>query len=328
MKFDIIGDEPILSTSTGRFVLFPIEYNEIWSMYKKAQSSFWTSEEIDLSNDINDWNNKLNANEKFFVSRVLAFFAASDGIVNENLIRHFSNEIQVPEARCFYGFQIMMENIHSETYSLLIQTYIRNAPERSMLFNSIETIPCINRKAKWALQWIQDNKFTFAERLVAFAAIEGIFFSASFACIFWMKKRGLMPGLTFSNELISRDEGMHTEFACLILSLLQRRPHVRVITSIVMEAVDIEQQFVKEAIPIRLIGMNSNLMCNYVEFVADQLLAMLGCGKIYNTGNPFDFMDMISVDGKTNFFERRVSEYQKARVFNDTESIKHEFKSL
>lgn len=214
-------------------------------MYKKAQSSFWTSEEIDLSSDITDWNNKLNVNEKFFLSRVLAFFAASDGIVNENLIRHFSNEIQVPEARCFYGFQIMMENIHSETYSLLIQTYIRDAPERSMLFNSIETIPCIKRKAKWALQWIQDNRFTFAERLVAFAAIEGIFFSASFACIFWMKKRGLMPGLTFSNELISRDEGMHTEFACLILSLLQRRPHARVITSIVIEAVDIEQQFVK-----------------------------------------------------------------------------------
>ena len=304
--------------------------SKIWQMYKKAEASFWTAEEMDLSKDLHDWNNRLNDNERHFVSHVLAFFAASDGIVNENLVERFSNEVQAAEARCFYGFQIMMENIHSETYSLLIDTYIKDAAEREYLFDAVETIPCVKKKADWALTWISDRQSTFAERLVAFAAVEGIFFSGSFASIFWLKKRGLMPGLTFSNELISRDEGMHTDFACLLFSHLRRRPHPDTVNEIITQAVVIEQEFLtgrltsvlsaslltvsSDALPVALIGMNAELMCQYIEFVADRLLVALGCPKHYNSTNPFDFMDMISLQGKTNFFEKRVSDYSKAGV--------------
>ncbi|EJU06229.1 ribonucleotide reductase small subunit [Dacryopinax primogenitus] len=307
-------DEPLLKSTQRRFVLFPIQYHEIWQMYKKAEASFWTAEEMDLSKDLHDWQNRLNNNERHFISHVLAFFAASDGIVNENLVERFSNEVQAAEARCFYGFQIMMENIHSETYSLLIDTYIKDAEQREYLFDAIDTIPCIKRKADWALKWISDKRSTFAERLVAFAAVEGIFFSGSFAAIFWMKKRGLMPGLTFSNELISRDEGMHTDFACLLFSHLRRRPHPDTVRKIITEAVLIEQTFLTDALPVALIGMNSNLMNQYIEFVADRLLVALGNEKVYNVTNPFDFMDLISLQGKTNFFEKRVSDYAKAGV--------------
>ncbi|KAE9410349.1 ribonucleotide reductase small subunit [Gymnopus androsaceus JB14] len=299
------NEEPLLQESRRRF---------IWQMYKKAEASFWTAEEMDLSKDLHDWNNRMNDSERFFISRVLAFFAASDGIVNENLLERFSNEVQVAEARCFYGFQIMMENIHSETYSLLIDTYIKDPVERDYLFDAIETIPCIKRKAEWALRWINDNDSVFGERLVAFAAVEGIFFSGSFASIFWMKKRGLMPGLTFSNELISRDEGMHTDFACLLFSHLKRRPHPDTVRHIITEAVGIEQEFLTDALPVSMIGMNAKLMCQYIEFVADRLLVALGNDKVYNSTNPFDFMDMISLQGKTNFFEKRVSDYSKAGV--------------
>ncbi|KIJ20157.1 hypothetical protein PAXINDRAFT_67250 [Paxillus involutus ATCC 200175] len=308
------SEEPLLKESKRRFVLFPIQYHEIWQMYKKAEASFWTAEEMDLSKDIHDWNNRLNDNERHFISHVLAFFAASDGIVNENLVERFSNEVQAAEARCFYGFQIMMENIHSETYSLLIDTYIKDPAQREYLFDAVETIPCVKRKADWALKWISDQHSTFAERLVAFAAVEGIFFSGSFASIFWLKKRGLMPGLTFSNELISRDEGMHTDFACLLFSHLKRRPHPDVVKHIITEAVKIEQEFLTDALPVSLIGMNAKLMCQYIEFVADRLLVSLGNEKVYNVANPFDFMDMISLQGKTNFFEKRVSDYSKANV--------------
>ncbi|KAJ7179889.1 ribonucleotide reductase small subunit [Mycena crocata] len=310
------SEEPLLKESRRRFVLFPIQYHEIWQMYKKAEASFWTAEEMDLSKDLHDWNNKLNGDERHFISHVLAFFAASDGIVNENLLERFSNEVQVAEARCFYGFQIMMENIHSETYSLLIDTYIKEPAERDYLFDAIETIPCIKRKADWAIRWINDEKSTFGERLVAFAAVEGIFFSGSFASIFWMKKRGLMPGLTFSNELISRDEGMHTDFACLLFTHLKRRPHPDTVRRVITEAVAIEQEFLTVALPVGLIGMNAKLMCQYIEFVADRLLVALGNDKVYNSSNPFDFMDMISLQGKTNFFEKRVSDYSKANISN------------
>ncbi|ESK97534.1 ribonucleotide reductase small subunit [Moniliophthora roreri MCA 2997] len=307
-------EEPLLKESRRRFVLFPIQYQEIWRMYKRAEASFWTAEEIDLSNDLMDWNHRLNDSERYFVSRVLAFFAASDGIVNENLVERFSNEVQVAEARCFYGFQIMMENIHSEAYSLLIDTYIKDPTERQYLFDAIETIPCIRRKADWAIRWISDKQTSFAERLVAFAAVEGIFFSGSFASIFWIKKRGLMPGLTYSNELISRDEGLHTEFASLLFTHLKRRPHPDIIRKIIAEAVSIEQDFLTDALPVDLIGMNASLMRQYIEFVADRLLVSLGNEKWYNATNPFDFMDMISLQGKTNFFEKRVSDYAKANV--------------
>ncbi|EJD01448.1 ribonucleotide reductase small subunit [Fomitiporia mediterranea MF3/22] len=306
--------EPLLVESKRRFVLFPIQYHEIWQMYKKAEASFWTAEEMDLSKDQHDWQNKLNDNERHFISHVLAFFAASDGIVNENLVERFSNEVQAAEARCFYGFQIMMENIHSETYSLLIDTYIKDPVQREYLFDAVETIPCIKRKADWALHWISDKRSTFGERLVAFAAVEGIFFSGAFASIFWLKKRGLMPGLTFSNELISRDEGMHTDFACLLFSHLRRRPHPDTVKKIITDAVKIEQEFLTDALPVSLIGMNAKLMCQYIEFVADRLLTALGNEKVYNSTNPFDFMDMISLQGKTNFFEKRVSDYAKAGV--------------
>src|SRR6201996_6641448 len=292
---------------------------QIWQVYKKAEASFWTAEEMDLSKDLHDWNNKLNDDERHFISHVLAFFAASDGIVNENLLERFSNEVQVAEARCFYGFQIMMENIHSETYSLLIDTYIKEPAQREFLFDAIETIPCIKRKAEWAIKWIQDEKSTFGERLVAFAAVEGIFFSGSFASIFWMKKRGLMPGLTFSNELISRDEGMHTDFACLLISHLKHRPSKKAIEDIIVEAVGIEQEFLTEALPCALLGMNATLMKQYIEFVADRLLLALGNIKVYNATNPFDFMENISLSGKTNFFEKRVGDYQKSGVMASTQ---------
>ncbi|PPQ77353.1 hypothetical protein CVT25_010935 [Psilocybe cyanescens] len=306
-------EEPLLKESKRRFVLFPIQYPEIWTFYKKAQASFWTAEEIDLSHDLWDWD-RLNSGEKHFISHVLAFFAASDGIVNENLVERFSNEVQLPEARCFYGFQIMMENVHSETYSLLIDAYIKEPEERNFLFQAIENIPCVKSKADWALYWISDKKSTFAERLVAFAAVEGIFFSGSFAAIFWMKKRGLMPGLTFSNELISRDEGLHTDFACLLFAYLKRRPHPKTILRIITEAVEIEKDFLTNALPVDLIGMNAKLMRQYIEFVADRLLVSFGNPKHYGAANPFDFMDMISLQGKTNFFEKRVSDYQKASI--------------
>lgn len=275
---------------------------------------------MDLLKDMHDWNGRLNDNERRFISHVLAFFAASDGIVNENLVERFSTEVQVAEARCFYGFQIMMENIHSETYSLLIDTYIKDPAERERLFDAIENIPCVKRKADWALRWISDKRSTFAERLVAFAAVEGIFFSGSFAAIFWLKKRGLMPGLTFSNELISRDEGMHTDFACLLFSHLRRRPHPDTVERVITEAVKIEQEFLTDALPVRLIGMNAELMCQYIEFVADRLLVSFGNEKVYKATNPFDFMDMISLQGKANFFERRVSDYSKANFTRSTRS--------
>ncbi|PNP43232.1 hypothetical protein THARTR1_11130 [Trichoderma harzianum] len=317
-------DEPILQENPQRFVLFPIKYHEIWQMYKKAEASFWTAEEIDLSKDLHDWNNRLNDDEKYFISHILAFFAASDGIVNENLVERFSGEVQIPEARCFYGFQIMMENIHSETYSLLIDTYIKENSQRSYLFNAIETIPCIRKKADWAIKWIQDKNSSFAQRLVAFAAVEGIFFSGAFASIFWVKKRGLMPGLTFSNELISRDEGLHTDFACLLHSHLKNRASKEVIRDIITDAVRIEQEFLTEALPCALLGMNSSLMKQYIEFVADRLLVALGNEKVYKSSNPFDFMENISLGGKTNFFEKRVADYQKAGVMNSTKKVVEE----
>ncbi|CCX34706.1 ribonucleotide reductase [Pyronema domesticum] len=311
------ADEPLLMENKQRFVLFPIKYHEIWQMYKKAEASFWTAEEIDLSKDLHDWNKRLNNDERYFISHVLAFFAASDGIVNENLVQRFSNEVQVPEARCFYGFQIMMENIHSETYSLLIDTYVSDSKQRAYLFDAIETIPCIKKKAEWAIKWIEDTESTFAQRLVAFAAVEGIFFSGSFASIFWLKKRGLMPGLSFSNELISRDEGLHTDFACLLFSHLKNRPSQDAVRDIIIEAVGIECEFLTEALPVALLGMNSKLMVQYIEFVADRLLLSLGNPKHYNSTNPFDFMESISLNGKTNFFEKRVGDYQKAGVFSN-----------
>ncbi|KAG0270395.1 Ribonucleotide-diphosphate reductase (RNR), small subunit [Actinomortierella ambigua] len=311
-------DEPILKPNPRRFVLFPIKFHEVWQMYKKAEASFWTAEEVDLSKDMNDWDNKLTSDEKYFISHILAFFAASDGIVNENLLERFSNEVQIPEARCFYGFQIMIENIHSEMYSLLIDTYVKEPAQRDHLFDAVDTIPCIRKKAAWAMRWISDQNSTFAERLVAFAAVEGIFFSGAFASIFWLKKRGLMPGLTFSNELISRDEGLHTDFACLLFSLLRNRTDPKRVNAIITEAVAIEQEFLTDALPVKLIGMNSQLMSQYIEFVADRLLVALGNPKHYNAENPFDFMDLISLQGKTNFFEKRVSDYQKAGVMSST----------
>jgi len=308
----VVNDEPILRENKDRFVLFPIKHKSIWEMYKKAEASFWTAEEIDLSTDTNDWENKLNDDERYFIKNVLAFFAASDGIVNENLAVNFMNEVQYPEARCFYGFQIMMENIHSETYSLLIDTYIKNEAEKQHLFNAIETVPSVSKKAEWALRWIE--KGNFAERLIAFAAVEGIFFSGSFCSIFWLKKRGLMQGLSFSNQLISRDEGLHCDFACLLYKELKNKLSEESVKEIIANAVEIEKEFVTESLPVQLIGMNADLMCQYIEFVADRLLLSLGYSKIYKSTNPFDFMEMISLQGKTNFFEGRVSEYQKSGV--------------
>lgn len=314
----VTENEPILRENKDRFVLFPIKHADIWKMYKQAEASFWTAEEIDLSADLTDWADRLNDDERHFIKHVLAFFAASDGIVNENLAVNFMNEVQYPEARCFYGYQIMIENIHSETYSLLIDTYIKDSTEKNRLFNAIETVPAVTRKAEWALRWIE--KGSFAERLVAFAAVEGIFFSGSFCSIFWLKKRGLMPGLSFSNELISRDEGLHCDFACLLYrQLLNKLPEARV-REIITHAVEIEKEFVTDALPVQLIGMNAGLMRQYIEFVADRLLMELGCSKVYNATNPFDFMEMISLQGKTNFFEKKVAEYQKAGVMSDKQA--------
>jgi ribonucleoside-diphosphate reductase beta chain len=305
--------EPILVSNNSRFVLFPIQHDDIWSFYKRAQASIWTAEEIDLGADLFDWENKLNDNERHFIKHILAFFAASDGIVNENLAENFLSEVQYTEAKFFYGFQIAMENIHSETYSLLIDAYIKDSAEKTHLFNAIDTLDCVKKKAEWALRWIDNG--TFAERLVAFAAVEGIFFSGSFCSIFWLKKRGLMPGLAFSNELISRDEGLHCDFACLLYNnhVVEKLSKDQV-EKIIRDAVEIEKEFVCDALPVKLIGMNSDLMSQYIEFVADRLLNEFGNNKIYNAANPFDFMDMISIQGKTNFFEKRVGEYQKAGV--------------
>ncbi len=307
--------DPILEPNNNRFVLFPIQHDDIWAFYKKAEASFWTAEEIDLSPDLIDWENKLNDDEKHFIKHVLAFFAASDGIVNENLAENFLSEVQYTEAKFFYGFQIAIENIHSETYSLLIDTYIKDTAEKNHLFNAIDTLDCVKKKADWALRWI--DKGSFAERLVAFAAVEGIFFSGSFCSIFWLKKRGLMPGLAFSNELISRDEGLHCDFACLLYNNhVQNKLSKDAIRTIILDAVEIEKEFVTDALPVKLIGMNSDLMQQYIEFVADRLLQELGNEKEFNVSNPFDFMEMISIQGKTNFFEKRVAEYQKAGVLD------------
>tara|TARA_B100001287_G_scaffold151763_1_gene127715 strand:- start:3186 stop:4229 length:1044 start_codon:yes stop_codon:yes gene_type:complete len=308
-------EEPILKDNPNRFVLFPIQHADIWKMYKKQEASIWTAEELDLSPDLIDWETKLNDDERFFIKHVLAFFAASDGIVNENLAENFLSEVQYTEAKFFYGFQIMMENIHSETYSLLIDTYIKDTKEKKYLFNAIETFEPVKKKAEWAMRWIENG--SYAERLISFAAVEGIFFSGSFCSIFWLKKRGLMPGLTFSNELISRDEGLHCDFACLLYNKhLVNKLSKEQVQKIISDAVEIEKEFVTESLPVRLIGMNADLMSQYIEFVADRLLTELGNGKIYNTSNPFDFMDMINLQGKTNFFEKRVGDYQKAGVLN------------
>ena len=310
--------EPLLKENKNRFVIFPIEHHDIWEWYKKSEASFWTAEEIDLHQDLSDWNNKLNDDERYFIKHILAFFAASDGIVNENLAENFVNEVQYSEAKFFYGFQIMMENIHSETYSLLIDTYVKDEKEKDKLFNAIDRFPAIMEKAKWALKWIDSP--SFAERLIAFAAVEGIFFSGAFCSIFWLKKRGLMPGLTFSNELISRDEGVDCDFAVHLHNkhLVNKVPKKR-IKEILIDALDIERMFITESLPVSLIGMNAKLMTQYLEFVTDRLLVELGCEKEFNSSNPFDFMDMISLQGKTNFFEKRVSEYQKAGVLNKEE---------
>jgi ribonucleoside-diphosphate reductase beta chain len=314
-----IAVEPLLVEDPNRFVLFPIKHDDIWQFYKKAEASFWTAEEIDLSQDLADWK-KMNDGERHFVSHVLAFFAASDGIVNENLANNFLKEVQFAEAKCFYGFQIMMENIHSETYSLLIDTYINDPKEKDHLLRAIETIDCVKKKADWALKWIESDNFV--ERLISFAAVEGIFFSGSFCSIFWLKKRGLMPGLSFSNELISRDEGLHCDFACLLYTdhIKNQLPQER-IYEIILDAVEIEKEFVTVALPVSLIGMNAEMMCQYIDFVADRLLVSLGCQKHYNATNPFDFMEMISLQGKTNFFEKRVAEYQKSGVMSDKDSM-------
>ncbi len=312
--------EPLLQENKSRFVLFPIQHNKIWQMYKQAVASFWVAEEIDLSQDQKDWDN-LNDGERHFVSHVLAFFAASDGIVNENLVLNFMNEVQLAEAKCFYGFQIAMENIHSETYSLLIDTYIKDARQKEYLFNAIQTVPCVTKKADWALRWIESEHFT--ERLIAFAAVEGIFFSGSFCAIYWLKQRGLMPGLSFSNELISRDEGLHCDFACMLYSeyMQNKLPEARVL-EIITDAVAIEQEFITDSLPVALIGMNANLMKQYIEFVADRLLNSLGLAKHYNASNPFAFMEMIGLQNKTNFFEKRVADYQKAGVMSNKDEQK------
>jgi ribonucleoside-diphosphate reductase beta chain len=319
--------EPILRENPGRFVLFPIKYDQIWKMYKQAEASFWTTEEVDLSSDMTHWE-KLTDNERHFIKHVLAFFAASDGIVNENLVINFMREVQIPEARCFYGFQVAIENIHAETYSLLIDTYIKDAVEKDFLFNALQNLECVAKKANWAMRWIETAP-TFGHRLVAFAAVEGIFFSGSFCAIFWLKKRGLMPGLAFSNELISRDEGLHCDFACLLYSMLEQKLDPQELENIITEAVTFEKEFVTDALPVSLIGMNAGLMSEYIECVADRLLLSLGNQKVYHTPNPFPWMDLISLQGKTNFFEKRVGEYQKSGVMADREkqvfSLEEEF---
>jgi ribonucleotide reductase beta subunit family protein with ferritin-like domain len=304
------SSEPLLTENDSRYVMFPIQDNEIWKMYKKQVDCFWRAEEIDLSKDIVQWNSEmLNENERYFISMILAFFAASDGIVTENLAVRFMGDVQLAEARAFYGFQIAMENIHSEVYSLLIDSLIKSDEQKNKLFAGIDNFPCIKKKSDWALRWINDKRSSFYTRLIAFACIEGIFFSGAFCSIYWLKKRGLMPGLTFSNELISRDEALHTEFAILLYNKMNKKYPKQKVHEIIKEAVEIEKEFICEALPCRLIGMNSKLMSQYIEFVADRLSLQLGYEKIYNSLNPFDFMEMISVEGKTNFFEKRVSEY-------------------
>ncbi|GAA0171083.1 reductase [Lithospermum erythrorhizon] len=309
-----IEEEPLLAPNPDRFCMFPIQYPKIWEMYKKAEASFWTVEEVDLSQDQRHWENLSNG-ERHFITHVLAFFAASDGIVLENLAGRFMKEVQLSEARAFYGFQIAIENIHSEMYSLLLETYIKDSDEKCRLFRAIETIPCVEKKAHWALRWI-DGGESFAERIIAFACVEGIFFSGSFCAIFWLKKRGLMPGLTFSNELISRDEGLHCDFACLLYGLLNNKLPEGRVRGIIDDAVKIEREFVCDSLPCALVGMNGELMSQYIEFVADRLLCALGYGKMYNVSNPFDWMELISLQGKTNFFERRVGDYQMASVMS------------
>ena len=306
-----VQTEPLLQEDANRYVMFPIQDQTIWKMYKKQIDCFWRAEEIDLSKDLGDWDG-LQKDEQYFISMILAFFAASDGIVLENLASRFMGEVQLSEAKAFYGFQIAMENIHSETYSLLIDTYIKDREEKTKLFQAIDNFPCIKKKADWAIKWIHDKRSSFATRLIAFACIEGIFFSGAFCSIYWLKKRGLMPGLTFSNELISRDEALHTEFAILLYSKLNKKVSKAKVIEIIKDAVEIEKEFICEALPCRLIGMNSELMCQYIEFVSDRLSVQLGYDKIYDTKNPFDFMDMISIEGKTNFFEKRVAEYALA----------------
>ncbi len=316
--------EPILQENPSRFVLFPIKHSDIWEMYKKHEASFWTAEEIDLQQDLQDWE-KLSKDEQHFIKTVLAFFAASDGIVNENLLENLSTMVQYPEARAFYGFQIAIENIHSEVYSLLIDTYIKDEKEKHHLFNAIETIPAIKKKADWALKWLKGNN-SFVHKLLAFAIVEGIFFSASFCSIFWLKKRGLMPGLTFSNELISRDEGLHTDFACLLYrDHIQNKLPTQQVTDLVTSGLIAEKEFIHEALPVKLIGMNAKLMDQYMEFVADRLLVQLGCPKVYNVTNPFPWMELISLQGKTNFFEKRVGEYQKAGVLANQKGTTTQF---
>jgi len=315
-----IINEPLLAPDDNRFVMFPIKYDDIWQMYKKQIDCFWRAEEIDLTKDLDNWNS-LNADERYFISMILAFFAASDGIVLENLASRFMNDVQVSEARAFYGFQIAMENIHSETYSLLIETYIKDKEEKHKLFNAIEHFPCIKKKSDWAQKWINDNRSSFATRLVAFACIEGIFFSGAFCSIYWLKKRGLMPGLTFSNELISRDEALHCEFAVLLYSKLLKKVDKARIHEIIKEAVDIEIEFICDALPCKLIGMNADLMTQYIKFVADRLSVQLGYKKIYNVANPFDFMELISLEGKSNMFERKIADYALATVTGKNEAF-------
>lgn len=303
----------------SRYVLFPIQYEEVWKMYKKAQSSFWTAEEVDLGADVAQWNSNLSDNDRKFISNVLAFFAAADGIVGENLALRFMDDVAIPEARCFYGFQIMMENIHSEMYSLLIDSLIRDPIEKDRLFNAMFYIPCVKKKADWAIRYMDSKEDSFFRRLVAFAAVEGIFFSSSFCAIFWLKKRNLMPGLCFSNELISRDEGLHCDFACLLFHLLSKKDISKDISEIIQEAVVIEKEFVNDSLQVGLIGMNAHLMCQYVEFCADRLLVVLGCPKVYFAHNPFPWMELISLKGKSNFFEKRVGEYSRASLNSSKE---------
>jgi ribonucleoside-diphosphate reductase beta chain len=319
-KRDYDAEEELLRENPGRFVIFPIVHHDIWEMYKKARASDWNVEEIDLSKDGTHWE-VLTKDEKHFISHVLAFFAASDGIVNENLASRFMQEVQIPEARCFYGFQIAMENVHGETYSLLIDTYIKDSVEKTRLLNAIETIPCVEKKAKWALQWIDSVEADFATRLMAFAIVEGIFFSGAFCAIFWLKERGVMPGLTTSNEFISRDEGLHTQFACLLYSKLKHKLSKTKAVAMMRQAVQIEKEFITESLPCALIGMNAKMMSSYIQFVADRLLVQLSYPKLYETANPFPFMERISLEGKTNFFEKRVAEYAKVGVGRDKEKM-------
>ena len=312
--------EVLLSEENKRYVIFPIKHDDIWKMYKQAEANFWTTEELDLSKDMKDYDS-LTDNEQYFIKNVLAFFAASDGIVNENLVERFCNDVKVLEAKFFYGFQIAMENIHSETYSLLIDTYVKNIEEKARLLNAIDTIPSVKKKADWSLKWINDKSANFGTRVIAFAAVEGIFFSGSFCSIFWLKKRGLMPGLCHSNELISRDEGLHTEFAVLMYSMLQNKPPKETVISIIKEAVDLEIEFITESLPCNLIGMNMELMTQYIQYVADRLLLMLGIEKQYSVQNPFDWMEMISIQGKTNFFEKRVGEYSNVANSDTADNV-------